>query len=81
MRGSGRRSCAAVSLRTCSKAGTVPTCLRVMLCFYASLLTDVFRRTGGRPSPMYIDVQGCEEEDDFARKTDCEEQDENEIAH
>ena len=37
--GEGRRSCAAVSLRTCSKAGTVPTCLRVMLCFYTSLFS------------------------------------------
>ena len=37
--GSGRRSCAAGSLRTGSKAGTVPTCLRVMLCFYTGLFS------------------------------------------
>ena len=38
---SGRRGCAAVSLLNCRKAGTGPTCLRMMLGFYVSLLTYV----------------------------------------
>ena len=41
-RPSGRRGCAAVSLLNCRKAGTGPTCLRMMLGVYAMFNRCIF---------------------------------------